>query len=162
MEGRFDPVPYPPRVKVSAAEPFATANRPRQRFRWLHHTRRGRRSVGMGMDMRARRRDRHFPFFWSVGVAGSACVCQGSRWETLEMGPCDKRLCAAMECAPRFPIAQADCGRRRRTRLCRPTAAHFVLPSHTVQRGPRRLSFCSAAGRPGRQACDDSQAVLRF
>src|SRR3954454_14133556 len=29
---------------------------------------------------------------------------------------------------------------RRRTRRCRPTAAHFVFPSDSASRGPRRLS----------------------
>src|SRR5438128_10866487 len=29
----------------------------------------------------------------------------------------------------------------QRTRRCRPTAAHFVFPRHSAQRGPRRLSF---------------------
>ena len=31
--------------------------------------------------------------------------------------------------------------RRRRTSRCRPTAAHFVVPRHSAQRGPRRLSY---------------------
>lgn len=32
-----------------------------------------------------------------------------------------------------------------RTRRCRPTAAYVVVPSHSAQRGPRRLSLAVTA-----------------